>query len=229
LKKTEVLHLLQQPEQITFKEYEKLEDIAGDYPFFTVLHALLAKASKNLNTPDQEHKLQTAALQSLNRPHLKKLMDFEPVQVLEEENISGSEEKGLTETPSEQSEKDNTLAETSEDDDNNLLLTAVLEADNDEEPPLTEKQKAQKQIIDSFINSKVGIIKADPDTSEHSKIDLAKESGQLSGKVISENFAKVLAQQGKINKAIEMYEKLSLKYPEKSSYFASLIKKLNTN
>ncbi len=49
---------------------------------------------------------------------------------------------------------------------------------------------------------------------------------------ISETFAKILVKQHKYDSAIEVFEQLSLKFPEKKTYFASLIielkEKLNT-
>lgn len=45
--------------------------------------------------------------------------------------------------------------------------------------------------------------------------------------VITETMAQVYIQQGKKSKAAEVYQKLSLLHPEKSSYFASLIENLN--
>jgi pentatricopeptide repeat protein len=47
--------------------------------------------------------------------------------------------------------------------------------------------------------------------------------------LISESLAEILAKQGKTDKAIEMYKKLSLRNPEKNSYFADRIKDLLTN
>ncbi len=57
----------------------------------------------------------------------------------------------------------------------------------------------------------------------------AMESISTESNLISESLAEILAQQGKTDKAIAMYKKLSLRNPEKSTYFASLITNLNLN
>jgi len=43
--------------------------------------------------------------------------------------------------------------------------------------------------------------------------------------LISETFANILLQQSKKGMAIEIFEKLALKFPEKRAYFADLIEK----
>ena len=55
---------------------------------------------------------------------------------------------------------------------------------------------------------------------------IAQKSISDDGGIASETLAAVLAMQGHKEKAIAMYERLSLQYPEKSSFFAAKIKEL---
>ena len=58
--------------------------------------------------------------------------------------------------------------------------------------------------------------------------DLSAESTEFKPDSSSEYLANIYIEQNKINKAIAIYESLSLKFPEKKSYFANLIKKLKS-
>ncbi|NBC23997.1 MAG: hypothetical protein GVX78_00085 [Bacteroidetes bacterium] len=55
---------------------------------------------------------------------------------------------------------------------------------------------------------------------------LLKSSTEIGDEIASETLAKLLAHQGHTKRAIEMYEKLILLFPKKSSYFAEIIENL---
>ncbi len=55
---------------------------------------------------------------------------------------------------------------------------------------------------------------------------MARQSIAESEEIASETLAKLLEKQGLIDKAIDMYERLKLLFPEKSAYFAEQIKNL---
>lgn len=67
---------------------------------------------------------------------------------------------------------------------------------------------------------------ADKLMNEHIAAELARRSIQLDNALVSETYARILVMQGKYNKAMEMYQKLSLLKPQKSDYFAALIDQL---
>ncbi|TAH24896.1 MAG: hypothetical protein EAZ07_08530 [Cytophagales bacterium] len=98
---------------------------------------------------------------------------------------------------------------------------------------LTEKRllrlknkKSATNIIDQFISKEPTIPKLQPEKLKEPLIDLSEKSAKPKIKILSENFAKILILQGKIEQAIEMYQELSLKNPEKKLYFANLITEL---
>lgn len=84
-----------------------------------------------------------------------------------------------------------------------------------------EKPKYDEDLINKFIQEEPRI-KAKKDF--FSPIDMAQQSVTEDENLISETLAKIYVAQGSYAKAIKAYEKLSLKYPEKSTYFADLIK-----
>lgn len=81
-----------------------------------------------------------------------------------------------------------------------------------------------EQIIEKFIQEEPRI---EPSKSEfYSPGNMARKSLIEHDDLISETLAGIYARQGNKQKAIDMYLKLSLKFPEKSAYFATLIKNL---
>lgn len=86
----------------------------------------------------------------------------------------------------------------------------------------------KQQLIDKIIESDPGRIKLGTNKFFTPATD-AKQSLLENEHLVTETLAKIYALQGNISKAIRAYEILSLKFPQKSVYFASLIEKLKTN
>lgn len=100
----------------------------------------------------------------------------------------------------------------------------------EEEQNLIEiKKLKQKSLIDKIIESNPGAIKNKEEKKFFVPITQAKESLIDNEHLITETLAKIYAMQGNVNKAVRAYEILSLKFPQKSVYFASLIKSLKEN
>jgi len=96
--------------------------------------------------------------------------------------------------------------------------------------PVADQDAASKNLsptdlIDRFIMISPTIERMSP--KEYQPVrDPSEESQDETGKFITETLAKIYVTQGYYTKAINIYEKLSLQYPEKSSYFASRIEKI---
>jgi tetratricopeptide (TPR) repeat protein len=101
----------------------------------------------------------------------------------------------------------------------------LLELIDDEQGPGYESQLSQADLIDRFIRINPTIERLTPG-NELPVTDLSVHSSDEHGKFITETLAKIYLNQGYYTKAINIYEKLSLQYPEKSTYFASRIEKI---
>ncbi len=93
------------------------------------------------------------------------------------------------------------------------------------------------QLIDNFLNSNQGSIRRNQGeeggAENDNRIDVIEKSDAENEELITETLAGIYLQQKNYEKALSAYTKLSLKYPEKSIYFATQIEEIeklkNTN
>ena len=83
-----------------------------------------------------------------------------------------------------------------------------------------------ESILDKFMRENPSITR--PKSEFFNPANVAKLSVEEKDEIVSETLASIYLKQGLIKKAILTYEKLSLIYPHKITYFAALINKIKT-
>jgi hypothetical protein len=93
------------------------------------------------------------------------------------------------------------------------------------QPGKPSAKEIQAALIDKFIetNPRIEPSREKPDKQN---TDISKPYAEEGEGFVTETLARIYVGQGYYSKAIDIYEKLSLKFPEKSSYFASQIEKV---
>ena len=81
----------------------------------------------------------------------------------------------------------------------------------------------QKSLIDNFIKVNPTF---SPNKDQGNDSDYSEESTKLHKDAVSEYLAEIFLEQGKNDRAIEIYNSLMLRFPEKKAYFAGRIKKI---
>jgi len=92
----------------------------------------------------------------------------------------------------------------------------------------SDKSDSDDHLIDRFLSGEHGSIKIEKQIRENSshKNEIAEKSVAETDELITETLAMIYFEQKKYDKALDAFKKLSLKYPEKSVYFANRIEEI---
>jgi len=134
-------------------------------------------------------------------------------------------EEALTENKELIQEK--SIIQTTEKTNKPLSFIDFINSNRPEEVARTAPQSNVNpdNLIERFIKNEPKIERKKAEF--FSPVNMGKISIVDNLEIVSETLAGIYAKQGDFEKAIRAYEQLTLKYPEKSSYFAALIQELN--
>ena len=216
-------------------DVSELEALVKQYPYFTVAQVLLAASMQRSEHPQAQQQLRRAAAMAPNRNVLRKLCTQLPdeyvPQPVENEVIPEKTilipEIDLGGTPEDLNREMALLEEKrkSLDELKAIIENKIAELEKQKKTTKkTEKKLSKAEIIDKFIAENPSISR--PKQEFFNPISAAQESVIDQENIVSETLAMIYEKQGYYEKAISIYEKLKLKYPEKSIIFAGQIKTL---
>ena len=248
---TEFTSLLQYPGSISIEQTKAIEDILDNYPYFQAARIVHLKGLKNEHSYKYNNALKTTAAYTTNRTIL---FDFITANTLDASNNIEKEHQFITDSEiidlevvkrplvSSQVLVTDTKPEKIQTAEQKLEIGKPLVFDITEMhsfnewlqvttlKPIERKEikpsKVQKEqddrfdLIEQFIKDKP---KLKP-ISSTDNTNIAVESITENENLMTETLARVYLEQKQYDKAIKAFKILSLKYPEKSSFFADRIK-----
>ena len=215
--------LLKNPQNINSENSESLISVINEYPYFQSARSIYLKSLKNNDSFKYNAELKKTAAYTTDRTVL---FNFITSAFFTDEKKDTHQQKTESITKEEPIPIEEVLEigkpisfSQSESHSFNqwLQLSTHKKIDRTQ-----SKQLNKTAIIDSFIkqNPKISRVSKDADKKEVNIIE--KQDSYL----MTETLAKVYLEQKKYENAIKAYEILSLKYPEKSGFFADQIKRI---
>jgi len=208
MNKEQFINYLQNPENLTTDSVGELTEIVSRFHYCQSVHILLT-----LNLFKEENvlynaSLKTTAIYAGDRRVLKQKIDRleqnairKPLPIAIELQTQPEPEPQPQPQPEPQSQPQS----------------------QPEPQPEPQPKKTKQELLDEFIKNQPSISRGKE--TFFSAIEASRKSIVDEENIVSETLAKIYLDQHYFEKAIKIYEKLSLKYPEKSIYFAALIEK----
>ena len=217
MRKETLLNNIKNPANIGKAQIGDIQIDLQAFPYFQTLQLLYTKGLYNTDSIHFNKQLRKAAAYSGNRKLLFKLIS-ENIKVKEEKGIEIKPEKTKEIQKPEQKLKIGKPLEFTEQEIHSfskwLSLTKVKKIN---------KKESNKNLVDTFIEQEPKISKTKKEEFVE-PMQSAKEGLIENNELVTETLARVYLEQGHYDKAILAYKKLSLKYPQKNSFFANQIK-----
>ncbi|MEO8819249.1 MAG: hypothetical protein ABI267_09890 [Ginsengibacter sp.] len=208
---------------------EPLEEIKTEVP----ADSIEQKSGENLPAVVNEEISQNPVLENESSEAKNNETTVEPVEKIETKNIK------IASAENEKSSDETSKQDENEDEDAEILFEPLHTVDYfaSQGIKLSEEALANDQLgkqVKSFTAWLKTMKKLHPGQLPEQNeviekiIQSSSEESNQNANVLTEAMADVLVKQGKREKAVEMYEKLSLINPSKSAYFAAKIENLKT-
>ncbi len=249
MEKQRFTDIIKNPYELNSGTLDFLKEITNKYPYCQTAHILLAKNIEYIDKQAFEEHVNKASVYAIDRRKFQNYISEKerdaiisskpnnnPIKqsaVIQTEDLKKSPREDKQK--SERNSKEELLSiinnrlkaiqkEKSLKKENNNQSFKVFRIDDLQTLPEQKTQTTKpttENLIDKFIKEEPRIVplkEKEPANIDHSAASVSEKDD-----IISETIAQIYYQQGKKDKAISIYNKLCLNFPEKSSYFAKKI------
>jgi hypothetical protein len=197
-----IIYYIEHPEKLDESTLQVLKEIIDDYPLFAAARILYLRNLKNINSYKFDRELEKHALFVPDRAALYRFLNqdgqspVEPFELLRFEISSDYLSSGK------------------------IGLNLTQPDDN-----AGKQSDPHQEIIDRFLENNISMGPVEAKTSTV-VAETAEPVADIDDDLITDTLARIYAKQGYYEKALYAYHKLSLKFPEKNSYFATQIEEI---
>lgn len=228
--------MVNNPAGVNAQNIGELKELIELYPYFQTVHLLFLKGLHNSSDNKFANSLITSAVHAADREVLYNLLNKTSVTIPAEENVPEIADEIVIELDSTDPQTEEYIIvgeETGISTSGSDLLSFEYESTpvpeaivaNIEVKEANVENISQSELIDKFIlaNPRIEPIR---DKAELVISDISKPLHEEKETFVTETLAKIYINQEYYTRAIDIYESLSLKFPEKSTYFATQIEKI---
>ena len=205
---------------------KQLENIIFEFPYFQLAHAIYLKSLKVQDQFNFDLILKKTAILSKRRKLIYNWIENSEnnlFKILEQSTKSKSQVASPIELVKKRIIQEEKHIEQEQE---KFFVDWVMSYSNSEKEIEKRPLDSKIEIIDSFLEKKPKIPSRVGKGEKDEFLNLASHNKLNKSELMTETLAKIYVKQQKIKKALYAYKILSLKYPEKSSFFANQIKKL---
>jgi len=248
MNRSDFLNMIESRSPVDHRMLGEVVELINIFPYFQSAHLLLLKGLQDNNDVKFENQLKSSAIHIANRELLYHYLRhepvavkpaFDPIPVQEEEHtenetqfsvpeVEVSNDILIVESISDEMSApagDDDLLELIDDDEGTDEFVVDAVVSKPAHDTKNTRKQLQSDLIDKFIITNPRIEPSREKTDMPAE-DLSRHSSEENGVFVTDTLAQIYVHQGYYSKAIDIYEKLSLKFPEKSSYFATQIEKV---
>ena len=221
MQKNDFIQLLTNPSVLADADYRIFTDVIDKYPLFTVARIMQLIAARKESPEVFQSLLKKHSAHLNSHKHLSGLIYGYLIPEIPAKEFTSINSDHKT-TPKQADILTETKKESYYHDSSTDLLSFDYKKKGIQNNAFSRKKK--EELIERFITGDHGSIRADKDLIL--SVDVDRSSTMEDDDLITDTLARIYVKQGLYSKAIYAYEKLILKYPIKSAYFASQIEEI---